>query len=273
MSQGFSTRAIHAGYDPDPLTGAVNVPIYASSTFAQTVWEDARRVRVRTHRQPDPACPRSQPRRSRRRCSAGPSPRGWPPPTPYCCATLRPGDHSVILNDAYGGTFRIEKKKKKKKKKKNQVAPDRRRRARRHHRQDRWCGSKPHQPLLNVGDIAVLAEITHGAGAKLVVDNTTAVLPAVGVGRRGAAFDHRVPGGHSDVVGGALITDDEQPWTPTSPSCRTAPVGARPVRRLPQLRGIATLAVRMDRHSDNAERRRIPGRHREDREGTLPGSG
>ena len=107
--QGFSTRAIHAGYEPDPQTGAVNVPIYASSTFAQDGVGGLRGgfEYARTGN-PTRACAGGQPGGARGRTRTGaPSPRGWPPPTARCARCCGPGDHLVIPDDAYGGTFRL----------------------------------------------------------------------------------------------------------------------------------------------------------------------
>ena len=107
-SQGFSTRAIHAGYSPDPLTGAVNVPIYASSTFAQDGvgglrggFEYARTGNPT--RQALELNAASIEGGSFGRAFAS----GMAATDALLRATLRPGDHLVIPDDAYGGTFRL----------------------------------------------------------------------------------------------------------------------------------------------------------------------
>ena len=107
-SQGFSTRAIHAGYEPDPLTGAVNVPIYASSTFAQDGvggmrggFEYARTGNPT--RQALEANAASIEGGSYGRAFAS----GMAATDAMLRAALRPGDHLVIPDDAYGGTFRL----------------------------------------------------------------------------------------------------------------------------------------------------------------------
>ena len=107
-NQGFSTRAIHAGYEPDPLTGAVNVPIYASSTFAQDGVGGLRdgfeyaRTGNPTRRALEANMAALEGGRYGRAFSSG-----MAATDALLRATLRPGDHLVIPNDAYGGTFRL----------------------------------------------------------------------------------------------------------------------------------------------------------------------
>ena len=94
---GFETRAIHAGYEPDPTTGAVIPPIYATSDLqAGRGRRPARRLRVQPLRQPDPHRPRGATSpRSRRGSAASRSPPAWPPRTPWSARCARPGDHVV----------------------------------------------------------------------------------------------------------------------------------------------------------------------------------
>ena len=260
MSQGFSTRAIHAGYDPDPLTGAIPRPHLRVVDV-----RPGRCGRMRggssTHRQPDPACLEA----NLAALEGGGSPglrlgdgRHRRPVARHAAPGRSPGRperrlrRHVPLIDRCSPSGGID----------CSVAPDhrRRRRARRHHRQDQaGVDRNPTNPLLNVGDIAVLAEITHGAGAKPVVDNTFASpylqQPLALGGRHGAHSTTKYLGGHSDVVGGALITGRRTTRHRHRLPAERRRCGARPFDGYHlSCRGIKTLAVRMDRYSDNAER-------------------
>ena len=262
MSQGFSTRAIHAGYDPDPLTGAVNVPIYASSTFAQDGVGGMRggfeyaRTGNPTRRALEANLAALEGGVFGRAFASG-----MAATDALLRATLRPGDHLVIPNDAYGGTFRLIDKVFTQWGIDYSVAPITDADAVRAAITDKtklvWIET-PTNPLLNVGDIAVLAEIAHGAGAKLVVDNTFAspyLQQPLALGADVVLHSTtKYLGGHSDVVGGALITDDEQLDTDIAFLQNGAGAVPGPFDGYLTLRGIKTLAVRMDRHSDNAER-------------------
>ncbi|MFZ2242287.1 MAG: cystathionine gamma-synthase [Gordonia amarae] len=262
MSQGFSTRAIHAGYDPDPLTGAVNVPIYASSTFAQDGVGGLRggfeyaRTGNPTRRALEANIAALEGGTFGRAFASG-----MAATDALLRATLRPGDHLVIPNDAYGGTFRLIDKVFTQWGIDYSVAPITDADAVRAAITDKtklvWIET-PTNPLLNVGDIAVLAEIAHGAGAKLVVDNTFAspyLQQPLSLGADVVLHSTtKYLGGHSDVVGGALVTDDEQLDTDIAFLQNGAGAVPGPFDGYLTMRGIKTLAVRMDRHSDNAER-------------------
>ncbi len=258
---GFSTRAIHAGFDPDPQTGAVNVPIYASSTFAQDGvggmrggYEYARTGNpTRTALEANLAALESG--RFGRAFSSGMA-------ATDCTlrSVLRPGDHLVIPNDAYGGTFRLIDKVFRQWGIEYSVAPvsdpDAVRKALRPNTRLVWTET-PTNPLLNVGDIAALADIAHGAGAKLVVDNTFAspyLQQPLSLGADIVLHSTtKYLGGHSDVVGGALVTDDEELDTAFAFLQNGAGAVPGPMDAYLTMRGIKTLAVRMDRHCDNAE--------------------
>ena len=262
MSHGFSTRAIHAGYDPDPLTGAVNVPIYASSTFAQDGVGGLRggfeyaRTGNPTRRALEANLAALEGGTFGRAFASG-----MAATDALLRATLRPGDHLVIPNDAYGGTFRLIDKVFTQWGIDYSVAPitdpDAVRAAVTDKTKLVWIET-PTNPLLNVGDIAVLAEIAHGAGAKLVVDNTFAspyLQQPLALGADVVLHSTtKCLGGHSDVVGGALVTADEQLDTDIAFLQNGAGAVPGPFDGYLTMRGIKTLAVRMDRHSDNAER-------------------
>ncbi|CAM3152065.1 cystathionine gamma-synthase [Prescottella defluvii] len=262
FSSGFSTRAIHAGYEPDPQTGAVNVPIYASSTFAQDGVGGMRggfeyaRTGNPTRRPLEANLAALESGTFGRAFGSGMA-------ATDCVlrSLLRPGDHLVIPNDAYGGTFRLIDK----------VFTqwgieytpaavsdvDAVRAAIRPNTKLVWVET-PTNPLLNVGDIAAIAEVAHAAGAKLVVDNTFAspyLQQPLQLGADIALHSTtKYIGGHSDVVGGALVTNDEELDTKFAFLQNGAGAVPGPFDAFLTMRGIKTLALRMERHSDNAEK-------------------
>ncbi|MFR9750946.1 cystathionine gamma-synthase [Nocardia sp. 004] len=258
---GFSTRAVHAGFDPDPQTGAVNVPIYASSTFAQDGvgglrggFEYARTGNpTRTALEANLAALEAG--RYGRAFASGMA-------ATDCAlrAVLRPGDHIVIPDDAYGGTFRLIDKVFRQWGIEHSPAPvsdvDAIRAAIRPNTKLVWIET-PTNPLLNIGDIPALADVAHAAGAKLVVDNTFATpylqQPLLFGADIVVHSTTKYLGGHSDVVGGALITDDPELDAAFAFLQNGAGAVPGPFDAFLTLRGAKTLAVRMDRHCDNAE--------------------
>ncbi|MCD2096499.1 cystathionine gamma-synthase [Rhodococcus rhodochrous] len=259
---GFATRAIHAGYEPDPQTGAVNVPIYASSTFAQDGVGEMRNgfEYARTGnptRRPLEANLAALENGAYGRAFGS----GMAATDCLLRSVLRPGDHLVIPNDAYGGTFRLIDK----------VFTqwgieytpaavndaDEVRAAVRPNTKLVWVET-PTNPLLNIGDISALADIAHEGGAKLVVDNTFASPYLQQPLTFGADVvlhsTTKYIGGHSDVVGGALVTNDEELDTAFAFLQNGAGAVPGPFDAFLTLRGIKTLAVRMEKHSDNAEK-------------------
>ncbi|AOD22165.1 cystathionine gamma-synthase [Rhodococcus pyridinivorans] len=259
---GFATRAIHAGYEPDPQTGAVNVPIYASSTFAQDGVGEMRNgfEYARTGnptRRPLEANLAALENGTYGRAFGS----GMAATDCLLRSVLRPGDHLVIPNDAYGGTFRLIDK----------VFTqwgieytpaaindaDEVRAAVRPNTKLVWVET-PTNPLLNIGDISALADIAHEGGAKLVVDNTFASPYLQQPLTFGADVvlhsTTKYIGGHSDVVGGALVTNDEELDAAFAFLQNGAGAVPGPFDAFLTLRGIKTLAVRMEKHSDNAEK-------------------
>ncbi|MGN7248130.1 cystathionine gamma-synthase [Janibacter anophelis] len=260
-SQGFSTRAIHAGYEPDPLTGAVNVPIYASSTFAQDGvggmrggFEYARTGNPT--RQALEANAASIESGTYGRAFAS----GMAATDAILRASLRPGDHLVIPDDAYGGTFRLIDKVFSQWGIEHTPAPvgdvDAIRAAIRPETKLVWLET-PTNPLLNIGDIAAVAEVATGAGARLVVDNTFAspyLQQPLTLGADVVLHSStKYLGGHSDVVGGLLVTDDEEIDAEVAFLQNGSGGVPGPFDAYLTMRGIKTLGVRMDRHCDNAE--------------------
>ncbi|SFR27040.1 cystathionine gamma-lyase [Lentzea waywayandensis] len=258
---GFATRAIHAGQDPDPTTGAVNVPIYATSTYAQDGVGGLRegfeysRTGNPTRRALETCLASLERGRYGRAFSSGMG------ATDAALRTfLKPGDHIVIPNDAYGGTFRLIDKVFSQWGVTHSPAPvsdvDAIRAAIRPETKLVWIET-PTNPLLNIGDIAAIASVAHESGAKLVVDNTFA-SPALQTPLELGAdvvlhSTTKYIGGHSDVVGGALITSDEELDAAFGFLQNGAGAVPGPFDAYLTLRGIKTLQLRMEKHSDNAE--------------------
>ena len=259
--QGFATRAVHAGFDPDPQTGAVNVPIYATSTYAQD-GVGGMRGGYEYSRTGNPT--RTALEANLAALESGSYGRAFSSGMAATdCAIrsmLRPGDHLVIPNDAYGGTFRLIDK----------VFTqwgidytpvavndvDAVRAAMRPETKVVWVET-PTNPLLNIGDIEAIAGVAHSGDARLVVDNTFAspylqqpLLLGADVVLHSTT---KYIGGHSDVVGGALLTNDEQLHADFGFLQNGAGGIPGPFDAYLTLRGAKTLALRMEKHCDNAE--------------------
>ena len=255
---GFETLAIHAGQDPDPTTGAVVPPIHLATTYAQ---DDVGRHRGFEYSRS------GNPTRTVLETALATlegAPYGFAFASGMAAEdavlrTLAPGDHVVIPNDAYGGTYRLV--------------------ARVHQAQgiafnaveladaSAVAGSirpetrlvwveTPSNPLLQVADLATLAELAHSREALLVVDNTFAtpyLQQPLSLGADVVVHSTtKYLGGHSDVVGGFVATADEalaerigflQNATGAVPS---------PFDCYLVLRGLKTLAVRLDRQCQSA---------------------
>ncbi|HVM20953.1 MAG TPA: cystathionine gamma-synthase [Egibacteraceae bacterium] len=255
---GFATRAIHVGQDPDPQTGAVIVPVYQTSTFAQTA--------VGEHRGWDYARSGNPTRDALQAAIA--SLEGGRHGFAFASGlaggdavlrTLTAGDHVVMANDVYGGTYR-------------QFA--------RVHQpwglqfdpvdlsdldavdaawRDRtrliWIET-PTNPLMSIFDIRALADLAHERGAVVVVDNTFAtpyLQQPLSLGADVVVHSTtKYIGGHSDVVGGAVVTDDDG-LAERIGFLQNAIGGVPgPWDSWLTLRGLKTLAVRMRAHCENA---------------------
>jgi cystathionine gamma-synthase len=260
---GFETRAIHAGYDPDPTTGAVIPPIFATSTYKQDGvgglrggYEYSRSANpTRTALEANLA---SLEKGERGFAFAS----GLAAEHTLLQAMCRPGDHVVIPDDAYGGTYRLFAKVEGPWGLEHTAAAvsdvDAVRAAVRPGRTRIVWVETPTNPLLNIGDIEALAAVAHDAGALLVVDNTFAspylqqplVLGADVVVHSTTKYC----GGHSDVVGGALVVRDLEVAEQVAFHQNSIGAVAGPFDSWLTLRGLRTLGVRMDRHCDNAER-------------------
>ena len=259
---GFSTRAIHAGQNPDPHTGSVIVPIHATSTFAQDGVGGLRegyeyaRTGNPTRTALETCLAALEGGRYGRAFASG-----MAATDALLRATCRPGDHLIIPDDAYGGTFRlIDKVFRHWGIEHTAVAlsqVDAVRAAVRPTTRLVWCET-PTNPLLSIADIAALAGVAHEAGARLVVDNTFAspyLQTPLGLGADVVLHSTtKYLGGHSDVIGGALVTDDGELDEQVAFLQNGAGAVPGPFDAWLTLRGIKTLAVRMERHCDNAER-------------------
>ena len=254
----FETKAIHAGQEPDQVYGAVNVPIYQTSTYAQPgvgrpkVWDYARGGNP-TREAFQQALAALE---GGTQCFAFASGLGA---STTLLLTLQPGDHVLLSNDVYGGTYRLLTK----------VLstwgldcdtvdladPEALARALRPTTRFVWIET-PSNPLLKIIDIAAVSAAAHRGGARVVVDNTFATPALQRPLELGADIVlHSVTkyiGGHSDLIGGAVITSDE--GIIERLSFLTNAVGAvpGPMDCYLALRGLKTLAVRMRAHCDGA---------------------
>jgi len=258
-SHGFATRAIHAGQDADPATGATVVPIYATSTYTQSA--------PGKHKGYDYSRSGNPTRTALETCLAaleggerGLTFASGMAASTAVLSTLKPGDEVVAAADLYGGTYRLLERVFK-----PWGLPTR-------YTDDPsaagfaklitkstklvWIES-PTNPLLQILDITAIAEVAHKAGALLAVDNTFAspyLQQPIALGADLVIHSTtKYLGGHSDVVGGAVIgrKDLLQPITFYQNAAGGVP---GPFDSYLTLRGVKTLAVRMDRHSANARR-------------------
>ncbi|AEE47072.1 cystathionine gamma-synthase [Cellulomonas fimi] len=274
---GFATRAIHAGQDPDPSTGAVVPPIYQVSTYKQD-GVGGLRGGYEYSRSANPT--RTALEAALADVELGAAgfafASGLAAEDTLLRAALRPGDHVVVPDDAYGGTYRlfarvfgpwgiehtpvdltdpsaVEAA----------IQPGRTKLV--------WVET-PTNPLLNVADIGVISALARGVGALLAVDNTFAtpyLQQPLALGADVVVHSTtKYVGGHSDVVGGALVVADgaQLPVGLEGPTGTThladalrfhqnaSGAVAGPFDAWLTLRGLRTLAVRMDRHVANAQR-------------------
>lgn len=269
-NHGFSTRAIHAGQEPDLGTGAVITPIFQVSTYKQD-GIGGFRGGYEYSRSANPT------RTALEECFAALEggargfafSSGLAGQDTVLRALLKPGDHVVVPSDAYGGTYRLF----------NTVlatwgvehtiakiadVESVRAAIRPGLTKIVWVET-PTNPLLGIADITALAEVAHEAGALLVVDNTFAspyLQQPLSLGADIVTHSTtKYCGGHSDVVGGAVVVghgisvpgfEDAVDRVATHQNSMGAVAG--PMDAWLVLRGLKTLALRMERHSDNAER-------------------
>jgi len=256
---GFETRAVHVGQEPDEATGAITVPVHLATTFVQHAPGKHRGYEYsRTSNPTRAALERSlaglEGARHGFAFASGMAAEN------ALAGLLHPGDHVVLGLDAYGGTFRL-------------IARIHGQRgvawsavdltdpaalagALRPETRQVWVET-PTNPNLSVVDIAATAEAAHAAGAVLIVDNTFATPYLQNPLAAGAdAVVHsstKYLGGHSDVVGGFVATNDDQLAEQLAFVQNAAGAVPGPFDCYLLLRGVKTLGVRMDRHCANAQ--------------------
>lgn len=257
----FDSLTVHAGADPDPQTGAVMVPIYQTSTYAQhevgKFYSDYEYSRT------------DNPTRTALQTTLAALEGGkyalafasGMAATDTLMRLVKPGDHVIVGNDVYGGTYRLFDKVLSQygikfdfiemtdlEAVKSAVLPE---------TKLFWLET-PTNPTLKVSDISALAEIAHTSGAKVVVDNTFSSPALQRPLTLGADFvlhsTTKYIGGHSDVVGGAIIMNDDADYEQLKFLQNAIGAVPAPMDCFLTMRGIKTLALRMAKHSANGLR-------------------
>jgi len=259
----FETLAIHAGQEPDPLTGAVVPPIYQVSTFAQD-GVGGQRGGYEYSRSANPT------RTALAQCLAaleeGAAALAFASGMAAEDCLLRtlcsPGDRVLIPDDSYGGTYRLFAQVLASWGVDYEVVPISdvaavRERLAAGPTRCVWAET-PTNPLLNIADIRGLAQAAHEAGAMLVVDNTFAspyLQQPLTLGADAVVHSTtKYLGGHSDVIGGAVVLADGELAERVAFTQNATGSVPGPFDAWLTLRGIKTLAARMDRHCRNAMR-------------------
>ena len=260
--RGFDTLAIHAGQEPDAATGSVVVPIFQTSTYKQDGVGELRsgyeysRSANPTRTALEEALAAIEGGRHGFAFASGMAAEDT-----LLRAICNPGDHVILPGDAYGGTYRLVARVLTRWGIEFTPVPladlDKVRAAVRPTTTIVWCET-PTNPLLGIADIAGLATIAQEAGARLVVDNTFAspyLQQPLALGADVVVHSTtKYLGGHSDVVGGALVCTDDEIAEQVAFHQNSMGAVAGPFDAWLVSRGIKTLGVRMDRHCSNAER-------------------
>ncbi|HZY46284.1 MAG TPA: cystathionine gamma-synthase [Candidatus Bathyarchaeia archaeon] len=255
----FSTKAIHAGQEPDSVTGSVTVPVYLTSTYAQPgPGREGKYVYSRTANPTRNALEESL--ASLEEGKVGLAFSSGLAATTTVLMLLQKGDHVVAGDDIYGGTYRLF----------DQVLrnyglqftfvdprfPNRVEKAVRKTTRMIWIET-PTNPLMRVVDIQAIAKIARKNRALLVVDNTFASPYLQNPLNHGADVSvhstTKYLGGHSDLIGGAAVTADADVGKRLKFLQNAVGAVPGPLDCWLVLRGIKTLAVRMDRHNSNAK--------------------
>ncbi|WP_394939726.1 cystathionine gamma-synthase [Psychromicrobium sp. YIM B11713] len=257
---GFSTRAIHAGQEPDPVTGAVVGGIIQSSTFAQDGIGQLRNgYEYGRGTNPTRDSLQAQLAAVEHGKHAFSFSSGLAAEDSLIRGLLRPGDHIVLGNDAYGGSYRLI----------NRVlgpwgithstvdmASLEQVAAAANSSTKLFWVETPSNPMMKITDIAALAELAHAQGALLLVDNTFASPYLQNPLELGADIvvhsTTKYIGGHSDVIGGAVIVRDDELAEKIGFVQFAVGAVSGPMDAFLTTRGLKTLGVRMDRHSANA---------------------
>ena len=254
----FSTRAIHAGQDPEPVTGSVTVPVYLTSTYQQPgPGKEGKYVYSRTANPTRTAleeCLASlEEGRHGLAFSSGMA------ATTMILLSLQKGDHVIAGDDIYGGTYRLFDQVLRKYGLQftyvNPENPGNVENAIRKNTRLIWIET-PTNPLMRIVDIRQISKISKKAHALLVVDNTFMSPYLQNPLQLGADIvvhsTTKYLGGHSDLIGGATITKDEDVHSSLKYLQNAVGAVPGPLDCYLVLRGIKTLAVRMDRHGHNA---------------------
>jgi cystathionine beta-lyase/cystathionine gamma-synthase len=256
----FETLAIHAGQPPDPTTGAVMPPIYQTSTYVQS--------EVGVHKGYEYSRTDNPTRTALQSCLAALEGADFGlvfasgmAATDTLLRLVNPGEHVLIGDDVYGGTYRLLDKvlagygvlfdha--------NMADLDGVAVALRPETRLVWLET-PTNPMLRLADIAAVSQVAHRAGAKVAVDNTFATPYLQQPLALGADFvvhsTTKYLGGHSDVVGGAILTNDPEAYGRLKFLQNAVGAVPGPLDCWLVLRGLKTLALRMERHCANARR-------------------
>jgi cystathionine gamma-synthase len=257
----FATRAIHAGQAPDPTTGSIIPPIYQASTHVQDGIGGLRDgYEYNRAGNPTRSSLETQLAALEGGASALSFASGLSAEDALLRGILRPGDHVVLGNDVYGGTYRLLTK---------VLAPwgvetttvelsnvDELRAAIRPETKIVWVET-PSNPLLKIVDIALIVEIAHASGAIAVVDNTfasPALQQPLSLGADLVVHSTtKYLGGHSDVLGGAVVFGDDRFFEQIKFQQFAVGAVSAPLDAWLTTRGIKTLAVRVRQHSENAQ--------------------
>lgn len=266
MTQGFNTRAVHAGQTPDPTTGSVIPPLYQTTTFAQDGIGKLRNgYEYGRGTNPTRDALQEQLAALEGGAFAFSFASGLAAEDALIRALLVPGDHIIMGNDVYGGTYRLI----------NRVlsvwgisnaavdmsdvdalaaavaagGPE-------GETKMVWVET-PSNPMMKITDIAALADVAHAAGALLVVDNTFASPYLQNPLALGADIvvhsTTKYIGGHSDASGGAIILSDAEAAEKIGFVQFAVGAVSAPMEAWLTTRGLKTLGVRMDRHCSNAQ--------------------
>jgi len=253
----FSTRAIHAGQDPDPVTGSVTVPVYLTSTYQQPgPGKEGKYIYSRTA---------NPTRTALEECLAslemgryGLAFSSGMAATTTILLSLKKGDHVIAGDDIYGGTYRLFEQVLRNYGLQftyvNPENPDNVEKAIRKNTRLIWIET-PTNPLMRIVDIRQISKISKKAHALLVVDNTFMSPYLQNPIEHGADIvvhsTTKYLGGHSDLIGGATITKNEDVQSRLKYLQNAVGAIPGPLDCYLVLRGIKTLAVRMDRHNEN----------------------
>lgn len=258
---GFSTRAVHAGQAPDPTTGAVIPPIHLTSTHLQDGVGNLRSGYEYGRAGNPTRAGLEQQLAALEGAAYGISfSSGLAAEDALLRGILKLGDHIVIGNDVYGGTYRLIAKIFDAWGVTHSVVDLGNLRevqgALRAETKVLWVET-PSNPLMKVTDIAELAEVGHAAGVTVVVDNTfatPALQQPLALGADVVVHSTtKYLGGHSDVIGGAVVLNDDALYETVRFQHFAAGAVSSPFDAYLTSRGIKTLDVRMERHSANAQ--------------------